>query len=95
MFDNDFSTLGLSGSVNCIPQNLIGLDPYFWYVAHAKKLYKFGKKYTSLKNGIVVDKLFANNITAVGERILYNQTIVAALDDKKTYQRSTTKYNST
>lgn len=95
VFDNDFSTFWLSWAVNCIPQNLLGMDPYFWYVGHEHKLYKFWKKYTSLKNWIVVDKLFANHITALWERIVYSWTVFMASDDKKAYSKSLTLYNTT
>jgi hypothetical protein len=71
VYDNDFSTFGTSGAVNCVPSNLIGLDTYTWYVAHEHKLYRFGKKYTSLKNGIIVDKIFTDHITAMLEDIVY------------------------
>jgi hypothetical protein len=95
VFDNDFSTFWVSWAVNCIPQNLIALDTYTWYIAHEHKLYRFGKKYTSLKNGIIVDKLFTNHITAMWEFIVYAWTAFVATDDKKVYSKSSTLYNTT
>jgi len=95
VYDNDFSTFWVSWSVNCIPQNLMWLDTYTRYIAHEHKLYRFGKRYTSLKNGMIVDKLFTDHVTAIGEFIVYAWTVFLATDSKKAYNKSSTIYNTT
>lgn len=49
LFNYDFSTFGQSGSRYVSPSNLIGIDPYFVYVAFNKLILKRGKKFTNLE----------------------------------------------
>lgn len=95
VYDADFSEFGLSWAVNCVPQNLIGIDPYFFYVGYEHKLYKFGKRYTSLKNGVIIDKLFADHITAMSPLVVYKGTTFVATDDVEVLKKSDTHYCTT
>jgi hypothetical protein len=95
VYDKDFSTFGKVGTNYFIPCNLTGIDAHYRYICDNYSLWKYGKKFTSIKNSAVcLDKLFTNRLTAITESMEVEK-VYAATDNKKAILRSTTRYNTT
>jgi len=61
------------------------IDPYFWYIAYNKNIFKFGKKFTNLPNGFSVSSVETNNITAISDKLTITGTLYYADDTKEIY----------
>jgi hypothetical protein len=92
LFNYNFNDFWKSWSWYYVPQNLMGIDPYFWYIAYNKNIFKFWKKFTNLQSAFSISSVEANNITAISDEIPIAWTVYYSSDDKKTfYQWSTYK----
>jgi len=92
VFNYNFNDFWKSWSGYYVPQNLMGIDPYFWYIAYNKNIFKFWRKFTNLPQAFSLSSVEANNITAFSDEIPITWTLYYSSDDKKTfYQWSTYK----
>lgn len=85
LHDINFFDFWKSWSTYNVPQNLIGIDPYFLYVAYNKNIYKFGKKYNDLNYAFSLSNVETNNITALSQDATVTGNMFYADDVFKAY----------
>lgn len=83
--DLDFEDFGKSWSTYNVPQNLVWLDPRFWYVAYNKNIYKFGKRYQDLGYAFSLAHVEDHNITALSQEALSTGNLFYADDQSDAY----------
>lgn len=90
----NLSDFGKSGTNYYIPQNLIWLDPYFFYVAYNKNIFKFGRKFSDLRYAFSISSVETNNITSLVEDTPIWWYIYYADDSDDVYVESWSTYKT-
>lgn len=95
LFDYNFNDFGKSWSWYFVPQNLLCIDPYYWYVAYNKNIFKFWKKFTNLPNWFSLYWKESNNITAISDELTINWSLTYWCDVPSAYIVSPSVYKAT
>ena len=90
----NFSDFGKSWSNYYIPQNLLWLDPYFFYVSYNKTIFKFGRKFSDLRYAFSISSIETNNITSLVENTPIGWYIYYADDSDDVYVESSSTYKT-
>lgn len=88
------SDFGKSGNNRYVPQNMVWLDPYFFYVIYNKIVMKFGRKFSELPYAFSISSIETNNLVSISQEMTVTGNLYYSDDTNAVAVKSSSAYKT-